>query len=53
MQNKTNTKTPTILKGFEYSQRNDSLNTGKLNCLVCEANDKTFEGYTETPKDAN
>lgn len=42
-------QTPIILKGFEKSQRNASLDTGKLNCLVCKANDKTFQESTETP----
>jgi len=48
-QNKINTKTPIILKGFENSQQYASLDIGKTNFLVCKANDKTFQECTETP----
>lgn len=44
-----NTKTPIILKSFENSQRNPGLDKGKLDCLVCKANDKTFQECTVTP----
>lgn len=39
---KATTKTPIILKGFENSQRNASLDTRKLDRLVCKANEKAF-----------
>lgn len=44
---KTTLKNPIILKGFENSPRTASLDTRKLDCLVCKANDKAFRNVQE------
>lgn len=40
-------KNPIILKDFENSPRTASLDTRKLDCLVCKANDKAFRNVQE------